>query len=627
MFELASILILGVMAQWFSWRIKVPAILPLIIIGLLVGPLSTLFSSDGTKWIEPMYNESTQSGIFPGQILFYFVSLSIGVILFEGGLTLKKKEIKGVGPVIIKLISVGSLITFIFAALAVHFLMGLNWSLSFLFSSLIIVTGPTVIAPILRNIPLSRNVATVLKWEGILIDPIGALVAVLVFEFIVSGGGGSYTATAFIEFGKIILVGTSIGFTAAYFLFYLLKKKLIPHYLLNVFTLGLVLLVFVASDALSHESGLLSVVVMGMVLGNLDVDEIKGILDFKESISVLLISLLFILLAANINMSELELLLDWKVLFLFLIVIFFIRPFSVFMSSSGSELRRNEKLFVSWVGPRGIVAAGIASLFGMRLSGVIQGAEYITPLVFMIVLGTVLFNAATARWVASKLGVILKDPEGVMIIGANKASRLISKYLVQNGRHVVLIDTNRQNIEKAQEIGVEGYVANVYTDDLSENIEFNDIAFVLGMTASPDVNSYVINKFRKDFGEKGAYRLTSTEEINDPNITNPEGVFGANYDFFNFNEIVREYPDIHELAISSPEFYKEFIEELYNEPKSIPLFIKKPTGKIIIMPGDPFKIEISDVDRLIYMGKKLHDNGVEELTAPTEVEKTEETID
>ena len=175
MFELASILILGILAQWFAWRIKVPAILPLILIGLLVGPISTFFTADGYKWIEPMYRQDLDHGIFPGQILFYFVSLSIGVILFEGGLTLKRKEIKDVGPIILKLISLGSFITFLGAAVAAHYLMSLSWSLSFLFSGLIIVTGPTVIAPILRNIPLNKNVATVLKWEGILIDPIGAL--------------------------------------------------------------------------------------------------------------------------------------------------------------------------------------------------------------------------------------------------------------------------------------------------------------------------------------------------------------------------------------------------------------------------------------------------------------------
>jgi len=180
MLELAGIIILGIIAQWFAWRLKLPAILPLILIGLFVGPISTLVSTDGSKWIEPIWNGT--KGLFPGEGLFYFVSLAISIILFEGGLTLKRAEIKNVGPVITKLITLGSVITFFGAGLAAHYVFELSWQMSFLFSALIIVTGPTVITPILRNVPLKKDISAVLKWEGILIDPIGALVAVLVYE-------------------------------------------------------------------------------------------------------------------------------------------------------------------------------------------------------------------------------------------------------------------------------------------------------------------------------------------------------------------------------------------------------------------------------------------------------------
>ncbi|MCK5637878.1 MAG: cation:proton antiporter, partial [Flavobacteriaceae bacterium] len=178
MLELAGIIILGILAQWFAWKFKIPAILPLILIGLFIGPISTLISEDGNKWIEPIWNG--EIGLFPGERLFNFVSLSIAIILFEGGLTLKKEEIKNVGPVIYKLITLGSFVTLITAGIAAHFIIGLNWPLSFLFSSLIIVTGPTVITPILRNLAIKKDISTILKWEGILIDPIGALAAVLV---------------------------------------------------------------------------------------------------------------------------------------------------------------------------------------------------------------------------------------------------------------------------------------------------------------------------------------------------------------------------------------------------------------------------------------------------------------
>ena len=247
MLELAGIIILGILAQWVAWRFKIPAILPLILIGLLVGPIAAEYlADDGTKWIEPVWNGS--EGLFPGESLFYFVSLAISIILFEGGLTLRLKEAKNVGPVITKLITLGSLVTFFGAAIAVHYIFFLSWELSFLFSALIIVTGPTVITPILRNIPLKKDVSAVLKWEGILIDPIGALVAVLVYEFISVDAGGEFTKTALIEFGKIVLFGATFGFTFAHALNFVINKKWVPHYLMNVFALAAVLGVFVLSD-------------------------------------------------------------------------------------------------------------------------------------------------------------------------------------------------------------------------------------------------------------------------------------------------------------------------------------------------------------------------------------------
>ena len=487
MIELAGIVILGIIAQWVAWRLKLPAILPLILIGLLVGPVSTLFTLDGSKLIEPIWNG--KKGLFPGEGLYYFVSLAISIILFEGGLTLKRSEVSNVGPVITKLITVGSVVTFFGAGLAAHYIFGITWQMSFLFSSLIIVTGPTVITPILRNIPLKKDVSAVLKWEGILIDPIGALVAVLVFEFISVGEGEAYTMTALVEFGKILLFGFTFGFTFAHGLAFAIKKSLIPHYLLNVVSLSVVLLVFVESDIFAHESGLLAVVVMGMVLGNMNLPNIKELLYFKESLSVLLISILFILLSANINMSDLELIYNWNTVILFLIVVFLIRPLGVFLSASGSNLKFNEKLFIGWVGPRGIVAAGIASLFGSKL--MLRGevdAEYITPLVFMIVLGTVLLNATTARLFSRAVGVFLTKSEGIVIIGASKVSRLIGHYLKKNGRHVVLIDNNETNINKAKKIGLEAFTANIYSDSLTDNIELNDVGFLMALTGNSDIN-------------------------------------------------------------------------------------------------------------------------------------------
>ncbi|WP_458628253.1 cation:proton antiporter [Winogradskyella sp. PC D3.3] len=604
MLELAGIIILGILAQWVAWKFKIPAILPLILIGLLVGPIAAEFlSEDGTKWIEPIWNG--EKGLFPGDSLYYFVSLAISIILFEGGLTLKRAEIKNVGPVITKLITVGSAITFFGSGIVAHYIFALSWDISFLFAGLIIVTGPTVITPILRNIPLKKDVSTVLKWEGILIDPIGALVAVLVFEFISVGGDSGFTKTALIEFGKIVLFGTTFGFTFAHALAFAINKKLIPHYLLNVVSLSTVLLVFVESELFAHESGLLAVVVMGMVLGNSKLENLKELLYFKESLSVLLISILFILLAANIDIDDLLLLYTWKTAVLFAVVVFVIRPLAVFVSTQGSKLNLNEKLFISWVGPRGIVAAGIASLFGSKLmrQGV-EGAEYITPLVFMIVLGTVLLNATTARLFARLVGVFLTKSNGILIVGASKLSRLLGHYLVNNGRHVVLIDSNQNNIDKARELGLDALSSNIYSDTLSDNIELNDVGYIMAMTGNSDINAYVIEKFSKEFGENGSYRLVTSDEMNFPDKSPKEGLFSPTDDYINLTEVTRKYPAIQEIDIVDAAHYESLMEMASKDKYMIPLFLKDDEGELhIISVHNTKDDEIGQDYKLVYLGK------------------------
>lgn len=606
MLEFGGIIVLGIIAQWFAWKLKIPAILPLILIGLLVGPLATLITVDGTKWIEPIWNGS--EGLFPGERLFNFVSLAIGVILFEGGLTLKKEEILNVGPVILKLVTVGSLVTFLGGGIAAHYIFDLSWAISFLFAALIIVTGPTVISPILRNIPLKRDVSTVLKWEGIVIDPIGALIAVLVFEFIYAGEQHNHTQEALLGFGKIVVIGTSVGFTSAYALYNAIKWKLIPHYLLNVFTLATVLGVFILSDLFAGESGLLAVVIMGMVLGNMKVSELKEILNFKESLSILLISMLFILLAANINMEDFYLLNSWNTLWLFLIVIFIIRPIGVFLSTKKSTLKFNEKLFISWVGPRGIVAAGIASLFGIKLEMIGEpGAEYITPLVFLIVLGTVLLNATTARFMAKIMGVFLKTSNGILIVGASEVSRLIASYLKQNGRRVVLIDSNIDHISKAKELGLEALETNIYDGSLSGNIELSDVGFLMALTGSAVVNEYAISKFSEFYGEQGAFRLISSDEMHSPNDNPTEGLFSHTDDFINLSEVVRDYPKVNEITIESKEHYIKCINKLNSEIYSIPIFVKSSDNDIHIIPSYSEKMVVEKGNVLMYLGMTLEE--------------------
>lgn len=622
MLELAGIVILGILAQWVAWRFKIPAILPLLLIGLFVGPVSTLLSADGTKWLEPIWNG--EEGLFPGESLFYFVSLAISIILFEGGLTLRRNEVINTGPVILKLISVAVVVTFSGAGMAAHYIFGLSWEISFLFAALIIVTGPTVIAPILRSIPLKRDVSSVLRWEGILIDPIGALVAVLVFEFIRIEDGNEFTTMALMEFGKVILFGFTFGFAFAHALVFAIKKEVIPHYLLNVFTLATVIGVFVLADTFAHESGLLAVVVMGMVMGNINLPNLKELLYFKESLSILLVSILFILLAANIQLEEMLLVFNVKALLLFAVVAFVLRPIGVFLSSIGSGLGFREKLFISWVGPRGIVAAGIASLLGLKLARLnIPEAEYITPLVFMIVLGTVLLNATTARWMARLLGVFLKDSKGVLIVGASTVSRTIAAYLKKSNRHVVLIDSNPDNIRKAREMGLDALEESVYADDLLNNIELNDVGYLMALTGNSDINKTAINKFQKQYGENGAFRLISPAEMNDPENNPEEGLFSPTDDYISLREVARKYPEIREITLNSRNHYEGLVEILKSDSEIIPLFIKNHLGDLNIVPSRNSRVEIKEGYQLVYLGKSLAGERTKENAQDMKLEELE----
>lgn len=616
MIELSGIVILGILAQWVAWKLKIPAILPLILIGLLVGPIASEFlSTDGTKWIEPRWNG--QEGLFPGGSLFYFVSLAISIILFEGGLTLKKGEIKNVSPVITKLITIGSIVTFFGAAIAAHYIFYLSWEISFLFSALIIVTGPTVITPILRNIPLKKDISAVLKWEGILIDPIGALVAVLVFEFISIDAGGEFTKTAFVEFCKIVLFGSTFGFTFAHGLNLILNKKWVPHYLINVFALAAVLGVFVLADEFAHESGLLAVVVMGMVLGNSKSPYLKELLYFKESLSVLLISILFILLAADINFEDLLLIYNWNTAILFAVVVFILRPIGVFISTQGSNLKLNEKLFISWVGPRGIVAAGIASLFGLKLAeDGVAGAEYITPLVFMIVLGTVLLNATTARLFAKVVGVFLTKSEGILIVGASKLPRLLAHYFEKNDRHVVLIDSNQNNIAKANELGLEAINTNVYSDKLLDNIELNDMGFLMALTGNTDINKYAIKQFGDVFGENGSFRLVTATEMLDSSDLPKDGIFSYTDDFNSLTNIINKYPSIQEIDLKDKEHYYDLIDISNKDSEIIPLFIKDHDNDLFVVKVDKDETleNLEPGWKLVYIGKPFDVEDVKQET-------------
>ena len=602
MVELSAIIVVGLLAQWIAWKMKIPAIFPLIILGLIMGPLSTIFLDE--KWIDP-------ENIFAGKTMYYFVSLSVGVILFEGGLTLKFKEVRQLAGVVRNLLIVGPIIMGIGGAITAHYFLDMDYRVGLLFGSLIIVTGPTVIAPILRSVRPKKNISTILKWEGIAIDPIGALVAVLVYELLfvstMSVGGDhsmGLTQVALKTFFLTLCVGTFFGLLSGWTLHSLLKRNLIPHFLINVLSLGFVIFAFAGADTLQAESGLLSVTVMGILLANLKTPNLDKILDFKESLTVILISVLFIILSTKISMDELKLL-DINSLYIFLVVVLVLRPIVVLISSWKSDLNWKEKAFVAWIGPKGIVAAAVASLFSLYLmsdkislpQSLRDDVELLVPLTFMIILGTVTLNGLSAKFVARILGLIQDVKNGVVIVGANEGSICIAKYLEKHNISNTLIDLSKENIRQAKAVNLNVIEKNILSDD--DDLEFNDEGHLLALTSSNDVNIFACRKLKSVFGESNVYRLITVNEIKLNALSKPQNIlFSNDFDYIELIELVRKYPQINDVKINSDEHFKSLIKS--NKDSYLPIMLRR-NNSIQFITMD-FKYQHLEGDILAYIG-------------------------
>jgi NhaP-type Na+/H+ or K+/H+ antiporter len=487
---IAGVLLAGVFCQWFAWRIKAPAIIPLLAAGFVAGPLLNL--------IDPRASL--------GELFFPLVSLSVAIILFEGALTLTWSDVRYVVGPVRGLLTVGALVTWFGGAAGAHFIVGLPWNLALLFGALIIVTGPTVIAPLLRNVRPTANIASILRWEGIIIDPIGASIAVLVFDLVVAGAAATWTDTL-ITFAKIVLIGGGLGLAAGYFTYLALRRFWIPDYLRDIAILALVVGVFAVSNTLAHESGLTAVTVMGIFLANANPHKLHELLYFKEKLSVLLISTLFILLAATITVADMQLL-DWRAFALVGVVMFVLRPVGVLLSTIGSQLSRNERLFLAWIAPRGIVAASVTSVFVLTLVELgYAEARIIVPLVFLVIVATVLVQGGTAKWVARRLGVAEADPQGFLMVGANTFSCELAAVLQRAGVVVRLIDVNYNNVAAARLRGLNAMQGNVLSTFVEDDIDLTGVGRLLALTNNEEANALACKHFEDEFGSASVFQL------------------------------------------------------------------------------------------------------------------------
>ena len=482
--------------QWLAWSLRLPAILFLLIAGILAGPVLGL--------LDPQ-------ALF-GDLLFPVVSMAVALILFEGSLTLHLSEWREIGSVVKRMVTIGALSTWAVIAVSTHYLLDFNWDMAVLFGTLTLVTGPTVIIPMLRVVRPTTAIANILRWEGIVIDPIGALLAVVVYSFIVASNQGNGLNHGLGAFAGVIACGSLLGLAAGWGLGQVLRRQWLPDYLHNLAVLTTVLGVFIASNTVMHESGLLAVTLMGMWLANMKGVDVRQILHFKENLSVLLISGLFILLAARLDLNAL-LALGPAVLLLLAIIQFVARPLNVALSTFGSSLSWRERALLAWISPRGIVAAAVSAIFAIRLDELgYDGAQLLVPLAFAVIIGTVVLQSATARPLAKLLKVAEPAPSGFLIVGANPVARALGKALQELGNRVLLCDSSWENISAARMEKLPTYFGNPTSQDAEAHLDLVGLGHLLTLSPSSELNALACMHFRHDFAANRRFTLPSGAE-------------------------------------------------------------------------------------------------------------------
>jgi len=487
---LVLVLTLGVGAQWLAWKLRLPSIVLLIVLGLALGPIGGLVDPDALL----------------GDQLFPFVSIAVAAILFEGGLCLKLEELKETGRQLWRLMTVGIVATWGAITLLAVTVIGLDLELALLLGAILVVTGPTVALPLLQHVRPNRRIGALVKWEGIANDPIGALLAVLVLEWLLAAGGGQSPA---VSLAVALVAGAGIGGFGAWFVGLALKRHWLPDALHGAGVLVAALAAFVASNAVHHESGLMAVTVMGIGLANQRGLDIEHVLEFGENLRVILIGGLFLLLGARVQLADLALLGPGALLFVALVVAV-VRPFVVWASLVGLGVGWREKAFLGIMAPRGIIAAAVASLFALQLEAAgFHQARILVPLVFLVILTTVSVCGLTARPLALALGLASRSNDGFLVLGAHPIARAIGQSLLAEGVQVVLVDSNRANVAAAHAAGIPAHHASIRSDWVQSDLAVDGLGHFLGLVPNDEVNGIAATRFQPLFGRANCFQLAA----------------------------------------------------------------------------------------------------------------------
>ena len=569
-------LVLGITGVWIAWRLNLPSILVLLTIGFIAGPVTGFMNTDE---------------VF-GELLLPLVSLSVGIVLFEGGLSLKLDELDEIGRPLLNLVTIGAALTWGLTSLIAHFLGGLDVRLSILLGAILVVTGPTVIIPLLRDIRPSGRVASLLKWEGIVIDPVGAVLAVLTFEAIFATEEIFSISAAVQVILLTIVIGGGLGLLGGAIVYQALRRYWVPDYLHNPFALTVVVAVFVAANLLQMESGLLATTIMGVILANQNQVTIKQLAEFKEDLQVMLIASLFILLTSRLPLNILNEFTQPATIIYLVLLLLIIRPAAVWLSTLGSKLDWKERTFISWMAPRGIVAAAVSAIFALRLAEVGHpGADRLGNLTFVTIAGTVAVYGLTAPILARRLGLAKPNPQGFLIIGAHDWGRRLASALRKLDIRVLVMDSNYDHIRRARMDGLEVSYGSALSTSALEDLDLSGIGKLLALTANDEVNSLSALHFKEMFGIGGVFQLAppdiqrSDKRERVANELRGRILSSEDRTYRYFQEIFEQAGTEVKVTLITDTFtYTDFKEEHGGEV--VPLFLKRHSGEVRVCAVD-----------------------------------------
>ena len=486
------ILAAGLASQWVAWRIRLPAIVILIATGLVLGPVTGIIAL-----------------ALPQDELTELIGLGVAIILFEGGMDLRLSELRRVGHGIGRLTILGPPLAWLLGSLAAHAIAGLSWPVAWVLGAILVVTGPTVILPLLRQARLDKESASLLKWEGIVNDPVGVLLAVLTFQYCtIAGGGLTDTLTGL---GAAVVAAVLFGGAGGWLTGWLYRRGWVPEHLKAPILMVLVLGVYWASNLVQHEAGLLSVTLMGMVIGNMKLVEREALQRFKENLTVLLLSVLFIVIPSQLEPSQLALL-DWRI-WLFALAMLLVRPLTIGLATLGAPMRREDKLLLAWIAPRGIVAAATAGIFGPAL--VASGhpdAEKLLPIVFLVIITTVLAHGLTIGMLARRLGLAARSANGLLIVGASPWTHALARALTRLEIDVLMVDGAYHRLQRARMDGIDVYYGEILSEHAEHRLETQHLSDLLCATDNDFYNALVCKAEGRAFGHHRTFQLATHQE-------------------------------------------------------------------------------------------------------------------